>query len=256
MKFATALCIIFSIPAVVHADIASAIQSYEAGVKHRDDAATARQHFAVAAQQFDEAWNSGSCNSTLALARSRAHFLAGNLPAAIVAAHEGLKHLPHDRQLQELLEQLRDAVVVPRTSSSSENIRPVRANGLRQHLSGWDLFVIAVIATMLLTFSTVRRIVWRERWTLPAMLISTATIVVCTTLAWKWSHEVPAEMRVLRNDVTLRTGNGTSYPMQVPFELPRGTEVSPLASRGEWLQVQLAGGAIGWVPEVDTIAVR
>ncbi len=256
MKSAFGLLVIVCVPAIVHADITSAIQAYEASVNHRDDAATAQQHFASAALQFDEAWSSGTRNSALALVRSRAHFLSGNLPTAIVAAHEGLRHFPHDRQLQETLEQLRDAVAIPRTSASSESIRPVRANGLRQHLSAWDLFTIGMVVTMFMAFATVRRIVWREQWTIPAMLFTAIVLIACCILAWQWEHEVPAEVRVVRSEVSLRTGNGTSYPQRVPFELPRGTELTPLASRGEWVQVQLAGGAIGWVPEVETIAVK
>jgi uncharacterized protein YraI len=51
---------------------------------------------------------------------------------------------------------------------------------------------------------------------------------------------------VVNRDLPLRAGNGAEYPAKL--DLPRGCEVRRLVERGDWLQVETAGGAIGWVP--------
>ena len=53
---------------------------------------------------------------------------------------------------------------------------------------------------------------------------------------------------VITSDVALRTGNGTAFPTRIDALLPHGAEVRELGRRGGWVQVELAGGAVGWVP--------
>jgi hypothetical protein len=48
--------------------------------------------------------------------------------------------------------------------------------------------------------------------------------------------------------VLLRKGNGLSYPPRYETPLNRGVEARLLVSRGDWLQIELEGGEIGWVP--------
>ena len=56
--------------------------------------------------------------------------------------------------------------------------------------------------------------------------------------------------------VTLRKGNGESYPPRVETKLPRGAEVRVVGRRGGWVQVKLPGGAVGWLPEAGVLAAR
>src|SRR5262245_43751584 len=49
-------------------------------------------------------------------------------------------------------------------------------------------------------------------------------------------------------DTPFRTGNSGEYPARLDHQLPAGVEVSRLVERGGWVQVQLAGGPVGWVP--------
>src|SRR5262249_59513811 len=53
---------------------------------------------------------------------------------------------------------------------------------------------------------------------------------------------------IVREDVALRKGNATSYPARFAPKLPRGVEARELPRRGGWVQVELAGGAVGWLP--------
>jgi hypothetical protein len=60
---------------------------------------------------------------------------------------------------------------------------------------------------------------------------------------------------VVAADVTLRRGNADSYPPRFDARLPRGVEARELGRRGGWAQVELAGGAAGWLPEAAVIPV-
>ena len=55
----------------------------------------------------------------------------------------------------------------------------------------------------------------------------------------------------------LQRGNGTSYPRHpdVPT-LPAGLEARVLHRRGDWLQVRLATGEVGWVPSDAVLVVE
>ncbi len=57
----------------------------------------------------------------------------------------------------------------------------------------------------------------------------------------------------MTDDVYLRKGNAAEYPPRIEPALPKGAEVYELARRGGWVQVQLPGGMIGWIPEAATI---
>ncbi|MBX9627085.1 MAG: hypothetical protein K2X82_25005, partial [Gemmataceae bacterium] len=59
----------------------------------------------------------------------------------------------------------------------------------------------------------------------------------------------PRPVVVVSADTPLRAGNGDSYPARLDRPLPRGVEARELARRGGWVQVELAGGAVGWLPD-------
>jgi hypothetical protein len=64
----------------------------------------------------------------------------------------------------------------------------------------------------------------------------------------------PGPVVVLSEDnVLLRRGNGLSYPARYDTPLPRGAEARLLFVRGNWLQIELAGGEVGWVPARYTV---
>ena len=56
-------------------------------------------------------------------------------------------------------------------------------------------------------------------------------------------------------DTPFRTGNSSEYPPRLEHPLPAGVELRRLAERGGWVQVQLNGGPVGWVPRDHIIIV-
>jgi hypothetical protein len=51
-----------------------------------------------------------------------------------------------------------------------------------------------------------------------------------------------------RDGVRLLRGNGPSYPPRYEARLHPGAEARSLCRRGDWLQVELSGGEVGWLP--------
>src|SRR5688572_1581854 len=71
------------------------VYEFEKGVSNRQDAQKSRSDFRSAAAYFDHDWASEDYKSqALAINRGRAHYLAGNLPQAVRAFHDGLRLAP------------------------------------------------------------------------------------------------------------------------------------------------------------------
>jgi hypothetical protein len=60
-----------------------------------------------------------------------------------------------------------------------------------------------------------------------------------------WEDREPLVVVAAADGVALQRGNGESYPRLMT--LPQGLEARRLHQRGDWLQIQLATGEIGWV---------
>ncbi len=222
---------------------------FQRGVEFRENAALARTEFASAAEEFDSRWAEGPRSPGLVLNRGRAHFLAGNLPQAIRAFRDGLDLYPWDPDLQQALAAARAAVAYPTETDPTERVRPDPPNALRNRFSLWDLFVAASLGALLLTVGLARRLTARDRWSVPLAAVGLLGLIVVAVAGITIVTDRPDPVLVLTADEVLRTGNGPSFPARIDAPLPRGAEVTELARRGGWVQVQLPGGAVGWVPE-------
>lgn len=222
--------------------------AFARGVEARDDAKAARPHFIEAAKGYDAEWQSGKRSPALATNRSRAHALAGDLPGAILAAREGLRETPSDVELIRQLETLRDAVPYP------QGTRPDKPGGVRTRLSPWDVFAVAAVGALLVVVGLARRFTTRDGWAVPVAILGVVLLVLAGLAVWQLHREAAAEPPplVLVRQTTLRRGNGDTYPQRLDGDLPRGAEVNERLRRGGWVQVELPGGVIGWLPDENT----
>jgi hypothetical protein len=240
---------------------------FEKGVTARDNAAVARPHFARAAQHYDLDWYTNhsrphdtSHTPALALNRGRAHFLAGQLPQAIRAFRDGLDLDPWDADLQRSLALARAAVAYPTEAKPDERVRPDPPPWLRSHVSPWDLFLAASACSLLVTVGLARRLTARDDWSAPLAVVGLVGLIAVAVVALKIDADARADranpVLVLAADEVLRTGNGTAFPARIDAPLPRGAEVRELARRGGWVQVELPGGAVGWVRESAVLGME
>ncbi|HEY3788157.1 MAG TPA: hypothetical protein VGL71_04840 [Urbifossiella sp.] len=237
-----------------HADaeaLANAERDFAAGVNARNDADAARKHFAEAAREFDSLWNLGHHNPALALNRTHAHRLAGNLPAAIAALHDGLAVARSDRNVQLELEDARSAVLYPHRDLETLCL-PHPPGGIGTRMSPLEAFLAAGLLWLFACLGIARFAMTR----VPAWLIAAAMALVSLAILgefWRqdWRRQVNDNLHpwaIVKSETSLKSGNGESWPDRLKWKLPAGVEVRELNNRGGWVQVELAGGAVGWLP--------
>ncbi|OWK45656.1 SH3 domain-containing protein [Fimbriiglobus ruber] len=237
------------------------IASFNKGVENRLDAARARPEFADAAADIEDIWRKEERARTpeFALARGRAQFLAGDLPRAIRAFRDGLAIAPYDADLQHGLAACRAAVAYPAEADPAARVRPDPTTALCNRVTQTDLLVASVVASLLLAVGLARRFTTRDEWAVPVAAVGVVGLALVAAVAWQIERERQRDRErtvlVVKADAVLRTGNGLSFPPRIDAPLPRGAEVRALGHRGGWVQVELPGGAVGWVPEAAVLNV-
>jgi hypothetical protein len=243
-------------------DLASfAAQEYERGLAFREDGAKARPRFREAARMYDELWHRGLRDPYLALNRANARRLAGDLPGAIVALDEGLAAARWSRPLQVALEDARSAVAYPVHSDLAALCRPAPAATVGTRMSPFEARLLAGLFWLFACAGVARFAMARAAWWIAFACVWLAALAVLGGLWWQdhrareGEDEHPAV--VLADDVYLRKGNAETFPMRLDGapKLPKGVEARELTRRGGWVQIQLAGGVIGWVPEASALKV-
>jgi hypothetical protein len=233
--------------------LGSAEAAFYEGVVAKADAAAARRHFAAAASRYGALHERGVRNADLCRNWGNALLLSDQLPAAILAYRRGLRLAPDDAALHQQLEWARDQVQYP----ADERCRPAAVDWppwLPRLRPEWVLF--AAVACYALACAGVVR--WRQSGLFPVSVV--LALAAGVPLAyWSWTLHQQAEAGqplavVTRDGTELRKGNGKSYPPhdRVPH-LNRGVEVRVRHRRGDWLQVELAGGELGWVRREDVL---
>jgi hypothetical protein len=183
------------------------------------------------------------------LALGNAALLGGDLPAAILAYRQGLHIAPGSRELRSNLQYARSLVSYSKDSS----IGLPTPEGRVVFFTLGQLFLCSVIVYTLALIALVHGWRWRQKWLLGISLTTTlcAFLAVLTIghAVWLQSQSSRHPLLVLSKDaVVLRRGNGVSYPPRFDAPLNRGVEASLLFRRGNWMQVELMGGQIGWIP--------
>jgi hypothetical protein len=232
--------------------LTSAEQSFAEGSELRHDSARARPAFGRSAAAYDELWGRGHRNPDLALNRAHAHRLAGNLPAAVVALHEGLAVAPWSRPLQVALDDARSAVAYPAHGDLAAECRPVPVATIGRRMSPGEAWLIAGALWLAACAAVARFAMTRAPgWLAVAGLCAAAV----AALGFLWVQDRRERQResehplvVVARDAVLRKGNSAGYPARLEPKLPRGVEARKLGERGGWVQVRLAGGAVGWLP--------
>ena len=235
--------------------VSFAAREFEQGVHFRHDASKARPRFREAARLYDELWRRGFRDPNLALNRAHARRLAGDLPGAIVALNEGLAAARWSRPLQVALEDARSAVAYPVHSDLAALCRQVPAATIGTRMSPFETRLVAAALWLLACGGLARFAMTRAGWWLAFAGVWVAALAV---LGGLWLHDHRVRQRddehppvVLADDVSLRKGNAETFPRRLEGAppLPRGVEARELRRRGGWVQIRLAGGVVGWIPE-------
>jgi hypothetical protein len=250
--------VLIALLAAAPADLSDAEVAAEAeaafadGVRLRDDAAQARPHFARAAESYQELLRRGYNNPVLYRNLAHASLLAGDLPHAIRACRRGLRESPGDRGLRDDLAAFREQVVFPPYTSLGRppvSTRPpwwpsLGAGTLAAAAAGFYILACLGLTRWLMT---------RRARLLPAAVVGLAVGISLAAFAFIDSRRERDEadhppVVIAADGVLLRRGDGLAYPPRYDTPVNRGVEARLLFARGDWLQIELSGGEIGWVP--------
>jgi hypothetical protein len=231
---------------------------FAAGAAARDDADVARVHFAKAAHLYDELWEHPVRNAALAKNRARAHRLAGNLPAAVAALHDGLRVARYDRSLQVEMEDARGAVEYFHADLAAA-CRPAPLRGISTRMSPAEAYLITAVLWVAACFGVARyRMTRVPGW----LFASAASLVLLAILAGFWwqdarrqASDAAKPLIIVSQSCDLKAGNGELWPDRLKWKLPPGAELRELARRGGWIQVELVSGTVGWIPEDAAITL-
>jgi hypothetical protein len=96
-----------------------------------------------------------------------------------------------------------------------------------------------------------------------AALAVVAVFLTMIAVSGLWFHhqkersDRDTPLVVIATNASFHRGNGPSYPQHasVPI-LPRGMEAHILHQRGDWLQLRLSTGEVGWLPRNQVLIVE
>jgi hypothetical protein len=231
---------------------ASAEAAFTEGVRHRDQPALARRKFQVASNGFHELYRRGARNPKLFCNLGNAYLLADDLPHAIQAYQRGLRLAPGSRELAIGLRAARSHVVYPTGSELGRLPADAQVPYLSLAVGEW-LFAGAVLFYSAACISFTRWLMTRRRALIAAGGVALAIAASCTALA---VHGSPTERPLViinQDGVLLRRGDSSRYPPRFETPLNRGVEARLLVDHVNWIQIELAGGDVGWVPRENVL---
>lgn len=233
---------------------------FQEGLHLRRDRDQAGPHFRNAAGYFDELRQRSIGNPALYRNLGNSYLLSGDLPNAILSYRRGLDRSPSNFDLRECLAEARARVAYPASGDlgrpSSDN-RPPWLPHLRTR---WLMFAAAACYVLGCVGVTRWRMVRRGRLLTVSLL---ALLLAGVMSGWlmlrayeQREREIHPLVVIARDGVLLRRGNGMVFPPRYDTPVNRGVEGRLLFERGGWVQIELSGGEIGWVPREAVLVDR
>lgn len=239
--------------------LAEAAAAFGQGVEHKDRLLQARQDFARATDSFLELHRRGFRSAALYRNLGNAALLADRWPEAIWAYHMGLALDPNDAVLREHLAFARSKIIYPAAGQGRPPLDVWPAWLPRPTLGG--LFSVFAISYLVAVLSGAAAIA-RHRMVLfvlagAFLLLAIATGMAAGVIREQQNADRAAPLVIVQGNTPLYLGNGPSYPQHaaVPM-LPRGLEARIVHRRGDWLQVRLSSGEVGWLPRGQVLIVE
>jgi hypothetical protein len=137
--------------------------------------------------------------------------------------------------------------------------RPKPAGGIGSRMSPLEAYLAAGLLWLVTCLGITRFAMTRIPGWLLISGIGGLCLLVLGGLWWRdWRHQANEHARplvIVTDDVALKGGNGETWPDRLKWRLPRGVEAREMTRRGGWVQVELAGGSVGWLPERKVISL-
>jgi hypothetical protein len=256
------IALLLAVPApTADADVRDlAAETFARGAAEADPV-KARPLFRRSAELFEELRARGYENPALFRNLGNAWLRSGDVPRAIFAYRRGLALDPSDLELRRALAFARDKVRYPNETSFGRPLVDHRPPWL-PYVGPTPLVLAGLTAWYALACVLLTR--WWLRSDGRALLAGSAglalALVAAAGLYLVVRHDRADEGRplvvVTGGDLYLLRGNGPAYPRAYPTPVTSGVEARMRHRRGDWLQVELSGGEVGWVPASAVLVDR
>jgi hypothetical protein len=222
--------------------------AFRDGMRLEGQPGQARAQFAKAASEYDDLRSRGFQSAALFRNQGDAYFLAGDVPHSILAYRRGLQLDPEDEQLHAHLARARTEA----HTRSGDFGQPPELRG-RFHVPLRQAMTFGLLSYYSCWIALAAWWMTRRSWLLAgSLLLGALSALPLGRLALEQqfrADEKESPLVVVSKDkVELRSGNGNSYPPRYAQALSRGVEARCLYQRNGWLQIELAGGEVGWIP--------
>jgi hypothetical protein len=225
----------------------TAIERHKAGQ-------ASRAEFLRAAQKLAELRSQGHNSPPLHRAEGNAWLLADEKALAILAYRRWQRIEPNNSLASESLSFARSQVSYANSGERAALTPRESWPTMRLQIRRWGMVAVA-LAMLLAWFALARWVVSRGfNW----LIISTFAFVIGVLVTTGWLVERSVRRAensrtdvVLVRPELLRAGDGFSYLPRRDTPLPAGAEAAVRHQRRAWLQVELADGSIGWLPEAS-----
>ncbi len=229
--------------------------AFQEGCRMRERDDNGQKEFQTAAALYETLLSRNVSNPALYRNLGHAYVLADGLPHAILTFRRGLRLAPYDAGLQQSLDAARELVVYSADNPLGRP-KPERQLPWLPPYATTVLLLASFVSYVGLCVACTRWLMTRRGWLLAvAILCLLAATLPTALLTWllvdadrRQHTEAASTLVVIKDDgVLLRKGDGLTYPPRYETPVNRGVEASLVRERGDWVQIELAGGEIGWV---------
>jgi hypothetical protein len=214
----------------------------------------ARRRFREAAASYESLRQHGYESAGLYRNQGSAYLLAEELPQALLAYRRGVRLYPADAILRKNLDYARQKVAYSEVGTFARPRGISFVPWFSVSVFRWlrvAAFVLYALGWLTLARWWMIRRAGHFRLSVAALVAAGLLASLLGVQAARIHEEIQHPLVIIADDgVLVRKGNGLSYPPRYETPLNRGTEARLLGRRGDWLQIELGGGAVGWVPGV------
>lgn len=205
-----------------------------------------------AAGMYQQLLDDGVVNGMVFYNQGNAFMRAGDLGRAIASYRQAMPYRPNDPLL---LANYRAAL---EKGSHTPQAKPVLDGILfwQDWISYPSKFILVMGATIVTFLVALAVLLGTSNRILlgisVAMVVVTSIMTVSAVYDW-YRFEIVKHGVLVVPSVTARKGNSMTYEPAFQQELREGTEFYVVEKRGDWLRIQMPGGAEGWIEAKDAV---
>lgn len=207
-------------------------------------------HYGPAREAYEQMVREGSRNPAAFVNLGHADYRLGREVEALINYRRALALDPSDAAARHSLEHVQAKLGVPR---SGLGFAEIVGHYIPFDLLAWGgtlFFWCGLLAVLFATFSPVPR-----RGLLVAGVVVALVGVTMTVISWTGDARINLEHQSIVTGEKVEALSAPTETGQKLSSLPPGSEVTIIASRGEWTLVKLPTGIEGWVKSADLQAL-